>query len=113
MNLTDRFVEGLYAFSNRSFSKEDICHAKKCLIDYLGVTYAGAKVYNDVEKALLSNFIFNEGSASVLGHNIKTTAPLAALINGISAHAVELDDGQRFGNIHPGAPVISALLSIT
>ena len=112
MNLTDRFVEGLYAFSNRSFSKEDICHAKKCLIDYLGVTYAGAKVYNDVEKALLSNFIFSEGNALVLGHNIKTTASLAALINGISAHAVELDDGQRFGNIHPGAPIISALLSI-
>ena len=33
-------------------------------------------------------------------------------INGISSHALELDDGQRFGNIHPGAPVISALLAV-
>ena len=112
MNLTDKFIEGLYAFSNRSFSEEDICHAKKCLIDYLGVTYAGANVYKDVEKAMLGSCLFNEGDALVLGHNIKTTVSLAALINGISAHAVELDDGQRFGNIHPGAPVISALLSI-
>lgn len=110
MNLTDRFVDGLFAFSNKSFSKEDICHAKKCLLDYIGVTFAGAKVYHDVEKAMLNSLIFNEGDALVLGHNVKTTYPLAALINGISAHAVELDDGQRFGNIHPGAPVVSALL---
>ncbi len=112
MNLTDRFVDGLYAFSNSFFSEDDICHAKKCLLDYLGVTFAGAKVYHDVEKAMLNGFLFSEGDALIFGHNVKTTAPLASLINGVSAHAVELDDGQRFGNIHPGAPVISALLSI-
>ena len=36
----------------------------------------------------------------------------AALLNGIHAHYIELDDGHRFGMLHPGVPVISALLSV-
>ena len=112
MNLTDIFVEGIYSFSNRSFSNEELNHAKKCLIDYLGCSFAGAKAYHTVEQELLKGFACDLGKSLVLGHCFRATAPLAALINGISAHAVELDDGQRFGNIHPGAPVISALIAL-
>lgn len=112
MNLTDKFVENLYNFSKRDFTKEEEIHAKKCLLDYLGVTVAGAKAYHEVESTLLGTCLAEGGNSIVIGHPKKSSVPVAALINGISAHAVELDDGQRFGNVHPGAPVISALLSV-
>ena len=52
------------------------------------------------------------GETTIIGHIHKATPAISALINGISSHAVELDDGQRFGNIHPGSPVISAVLAL-
>lgn len=112
MNITDQFIDNLYTFSKREFTDKEVLHAKKCLLDYLGVTLAGAKAYYDVEKAMLETGIADGGKSTVIGHDKKVSAPLAALINGISAHAVELDDGQRFGNVHPGAPIISSLLSV-
>lgn len=112
MNITDLFIDNLYTFSKREFTDEEVLHAKKCLLDYLGVTLAGAKAYYEVEKALLETGIADGGKSTVIGYDKKVSAPIAALINGISAHAVELDDGQRFGNVHPGAPIISSLLSI-
>ncbi|MBQ6907549.1 MAG: MmgE/PrpD family protein, partial [Clostridia bacterium] len=36
----------------------------------------------------------------------------AAMLNGIAAHYFELDDGSRFGMVHIGAPVFSALLAV-
>ena len=87
-------------------------HAKKCLIDYLAATIAGAKEYHTNETTFLNSPIAKGGISSVIGYKLKTTPAIAALINGISAHAVELDDGQRFGNVHPGAPVISSLLAL-
>lgn len=113
MNLTDVFVDNLYNFSKRSFSETEILHAKKCLLDYIGVTLAGTKAYEEVENCLFKTCLLEGNSSIIIGTSKRATPPIAALINGISAHAVELDDGQRFGNIHPGAPIISALLAVT
>lgn len=112
MNLTDQFVDGIYAFSKRNFSENLQMHARKCLLDYLAATIAGAKAYFSVEESFLGLPISTGNESTIIGHKKKSSPAVAALINGISAHAVELDDGQRFGNIHPGAPVISSILAI-
>ena len=112
MNVTDIFIDNIYHFSRNPFSLELYTHARKCLLDYLAATIAGSKEYRTVESAFLDSPIAKGGMSSVIGHGMKSTPAMAALINGISAHAVELDDGQRFGNIHPGAPVISSLLAV-
>lgn len=110
-NITDIFVDNLIRFSKRNFSSDDYLHAKKCMLDYIGVTLAGAKEYGREERLLMDTWL-GDGEATIIGHSRKASPSVASLINGISSHAVELDDGQRFGNIHPGAPVISALLSV-
>lgn len=111
MNITDLFIENLLSFSKRPFSSSDILHARKCLLDYVGVTLAGAKEYDKVENLLINTWL-GGGMATMIGKKEKASSAIAALVNGISSHAVELDDGQRYGNIHPGSPVISALLSV-
>ena len=35
----------------------------------------------------------------------------AALINGLNSHVAEMDDGVRFGMIHPGAPLFSSFIA--
>lgn len=37
----------------------------------------------------------------------------ASLINGVSAHSLDLDDGHRLAQIHPGACIIPAALSLS
>lgn len=112
MNVTDIFIDNIYHFSRNPFSSELYTHARKCLLDYLAATIAGSKEYRTVESTFLDSPIARGDASSVIGHKMKSTPTVAALVNGISAHAVELDDGQRFGNIHPGAPVISSLLAV-
>ncbi len=112
-NITDLFIDSLYSLSQADYPDSVILQAKKCFLDYLGVTLSGASM----NKAKYNNLLECLGSAvndaTVIGLGSKTTILNAALINGISAHVAELDDGVRFGMLHPGAPVISALLPLS
>ena len=83
--------------------------ARKCLIDYLGVTVAGYPLQKDGIDSLLK--LHGDGNAPAVGTG-KTTSMLgAAAVNGMNAHVAELDDGHREGMIHLGAPIISALIA--
>ena len=111
-NITDIFVDNVYDFSKTFFSEELYMHARKCLLDYLAASIAGTKEYREVLTRLLASPVSSGKESSIIGFNKTSSTAFAALVNGISAHAVELDDGQRFGNVHPGAPVISSLLAV-
>ena len=110
-NMTDSFVEGLVAKS-QAIPDKVILHAKKCLLDYFGVVVGGARYLQEHHPALFEGFMEDAGDCSVLGTAYKTTAVNAALLNGFSAHVLELDDGHRKGMIHLGASIISAVLAI-
>ena len=86
--------------------------AKRFLIDTLAAGIAGART--DVVEAVLAAAQAGTegaaGSASVWGRTEKLPAPMAAMVNGTSAHALELDDFGGCG--HSGAVVIPALCAL-
>jgi 2-methylcitrate dehydratase PrpD len=51
--------------------------------------------------------------ATLLGtpHRLKIPAMYAALGNGVSGHALDMDDGFRYGGVHPGVSTIPAALA--
>ncbi len=56
--------------------------------------------------------IFNKGCEStVIGYE-KVNCTDASLINAVSAHSLDLDDGHRYAQIHPGCTVFPAALSL-
>lgn len=110
-NLTNSFLDGLSAKS-QAIPEKVIQQAKKCLLDYLGVVVGGARYLQKQHPALFEGFMEDAGDCSVLGTVYKTTAVNAALLNGFSAHVLELDDGHRKGMIHLGASIISAVLAV-
>ncbi len=93
-NITDLFVDNLYAFSREVLSDDLRMHARKCLLDYLASTVAGRKEYMSIEDGFLQLSVASGSVSSVIGTQKKTTPAIAALINGISAHAV---DGEAEG----------------
>jgi len=112
MNITENFIDSLYNIRNTKISDEIVLQAKRCLLDYLGATLVGAEMIREKGDKLLSYLGQTNGDITVVGFNKKTTIENAAFINGLSSHVAELDDGVRFGMIHPGAPVFSALLPV-
>lgn len=112
-NLTQQIIDRVELLSTHEIPENVLHSAKRCLLDYCGVVLAGAKISEVKVNQYLSRLskIGTRGNTSCYGLGIKTDVYTAALINGINAHLIELDDGHRFGMMHMGAPVISALLA--
>ena len=81
--------------------------AKDCLYDYLAVTEAGARANRDRWSGYFDRM--PKGVCLIEGLPLLTDRSTACLINGFNAHALELDDGQRFAMIHLGAAIVTAV----
>ncbi|MFA5644416.1 MAG: MmgE/PrpD family protein [Patescibacteria group bacterium] len=111
-NITDEFIDYLFNLNKSFFSDDIIFQAKKCLLDYLGATLAGAKILDKKGGLILESLNHGDGEVKIIGSKKRGTILTSALVNGINAHVAEVDDGIRFASFHPGAPIISALLSV-
>ena len=89
--ITDSFIDLMWEFSRRDFPPEIVDECRVCLLDYIACASLGEKMLRAEYKSYLNAFGCN---------------------NGVNAHYSELDDGHRFAMLHPGVPVISALLSV-
>jgi 2-methylcitrate dehydratase PrpD len=90
------------------FTLEVVEKAKLCFLDFLGVSIAGSRTNSG---RIMRSIISSPGQSTVLGGQ-KTSASEASLINGVSAHCLDLDDGHRLAQLHPGACVIPVALSL-
>jgi len=111
-NLTDILVDDIYELMNEPIPETVLLQAKGCLLDYLGVGLAGAKMAYEKCSRYLDYFGSDQRDATVIGFNRKASLHNAVLINGYSAHITELDDGHRFCNVHLGTTVIPAVLAV-
>lgn len=110
INITDHFISDLYELSLCKVP-ENIAHqASKCLIDYIGASYAGSYIAKAKISKLAQELGCGLGALPVIGTEIKTNLISSALLNGIISHTAELDDGVISGIVHPGSPIFSALL---
>ncbi|TFG81558.1 MAG: MmgE/PrpD family protein, partial [Chromatiales bacterium] len=55
---------------------------------------------------------WGRGDAVIAGTSVIAPAPWAALVNGVAAHAYDLDDYEDPGYTHPSAVLVPALLAI-
>jgi 2-methylcitrate dehydratase PrpD len=85
--------------------------ARVLLADYLAVAGAGATA--DSAVAARNSVLNAPGPAPVLGAGRTAAIRDAALLNGISAHSLELDDTHEPSSSHPGTVIWTALLAVT
>jgi len=112
LNITTEFVQRLQAIRSAGLSEPLIHQAKRCLLDYLGAAFAGAFILREKAGKILEMSPETAAGPTVIGFERKAGLETATLINGLSSHVAEMDDGVRHGMIHPGSPVISALLPV-
>lgn len=111
MSLTDRFLSIIFRIRRKAISENVETLVRTYLVDTVGVSLAGASDLFEKETALLS-LQKSVGVSKPIGHQCTCSLSDALFINGLSAHFLELDDGVRYGVIHPSAPLFSALIPI-
>ena len=111
MSLTDRFLNNIFRIRRMQYSPEVEFMVRTYLADTVGVSLAGASDIFEKEETLLS-IQNSQGNSRPIGHTHNCSIADAIFINGLSAHFLELDDGVRYGVIHPSAPLFSALIPL-
>ena len=110
--LTETLADYWSAARYEDLPPDTVRLAKRFLIDTLAAGIAGAKT--DVVDAALgaaqSAVEARSGSAALWGRPETLPAPMAAMVNGTAAHALELDDFGGCG--HSGAVVTPALCAL-
>ena len=89
---------------------EDVIYkAKQCFTDFLAVSLKGSRTPSS---KIVEKLFKGGGESTVLGSD-KANCKDASLVNGVFAHCLDLDDGHRFAQLHPGCSVIPAALSLS
>ncbi|HEU4617096.1 MAG TPA: MmgE/PrpD family protein, partial [Gammaproteobacteria bacterium] len=121
LSATRAVVEFVATARLADFPAEAVALAKRCIIDGLGVMLAGSAQPAGRIVAAHAGAAGARAEATAFGPApLKTTAALAALVNGTSGHALDWDDTQLatsadriFGLLtHPTVPPLAAALAI-
>jgi 2-methylcitrate dehydratase PrpD len=86
--------------------------AKKLILDLVGVSLAGYAAM-EFPKIVVGYFSDMGGKpeATIVHTKKKFPAVNAAFANASCAHAMDMDDGHRFGALHPGVAILPAALA--
>lgn len=111
-SLTGRLAEFIVRLNYRSLPAEVVAKAKSCLMDTIGAALAGSKTPEAAIAKRLALKLHQKKEATLFTGKSKVGVLEAALANGMMAHALELDDGNRYAMGHPGVGVIPAVLAL-
>ncbi len=103
------FVVGL---NYNTLPPEVVRKAKHCLMDTLGAALAGSTTPEARIAKRLAEKLGQKKETTLFTARGKVGVLEAALANGIMSHALELDDGNRYAQGHPGVGVIPAVLAL-
>jgi 2-methylcitrate dehydratase PrpD len=106
--ITKKFADFVVDVNYNDLPEDVVKKVKLCFLDFLGVTLRGSK---EKSSLAVNNIINKNNESTVIGHG-KSGVLDSALANGIAAHSLDMDDGSRMAQLHPGACVIPAALSI-
>lgn len=106
--ITEDLAQKVVEIKYSELPDEVISKAKMCFLDFLAVAIRGS--YSQSGRVVKEIFKSQE-EATVLGSGMLSTID-AAFCNGIFAHSLDLDDGHRYAQLHPGCAVIPAALAV-
>ncbi|MGB9869882.1 MmgE/PrpD family protein [Methanothermobacter sp.] len=106
--ITAKLAQFASSLSYTDLPPQIIEKARICILDFMGVALRGSEERSGI--SALRALGTGQGNVMVIGHG-RGSDERAALLNGIFAHNLDLDDGHRGAQLHPGACVIPAALA--
>jgi len=108
---TTALLDVLHGLTYEDLSKEVVSQAKRCLLDFLGNSLIGSTTETADKMRGFLHGCDGTAKITVIGYGMQTDPLRAALVNGITAHALDMDDGERRSAVHGGSPIVSTALS--
>jgi 2-methylcitrate dehydratase PrpD len=103
------FINGV---SFEELPAQVVRQAKLCILDLIGVSIAGStQKFASIVRELFSAAGGNV-EATIWNSDRKVPVQTASLVNAVQGHAIDMDDGHRFANGHPGVVTIPAAFAI-
>jgi 2-methylcitrate dehydratase PrpD len=112
MGLTNQVAEFVTTVKFQDFSAKAVFAARHGIIDCIACALAGTK--EDLTDILV-RFAADTGggnTSTIIGRGMKTSAPMAALVNGAMGHALDYDDITRFLKGHPSVVCLPPALAV-
>jgi len=111
-SISERYADFVVRTQFEDLEAEVVQQAKKLILDLVGVSLAGYATM-EFPKIVASYFadLGGKPEATIVQTKKKFPALNAAFANASCAHAIDMDDGHRFGALHPGAVIIPAALA--
>jgi 2-methylcitrate dehydratase PrpD len=110
--LSSSYAEFVLGTNYDNLKPEVVTQTKKLILDLTGVSLAGYQLMEFPR--IVASYIENLGGkpeATIIQTKRKFPAVNAAFANAACAHALDMDDGHRFGALHPGTVIIPAALA--
>ncbi len=109
--VTRKFADLCLGMRCDDLPAEAVARGKECILDTLGCMLAGCACEEGALMAKYAEELGGNPEATVVGLGRKTSAPLAALVNGTLGHALDFDDAQDSIMGHPSVAVLPAVLA--
>jgi 2-methylcitrate dehydratase PrpD len=109
---TDRLSRYMAEAANRPLPPEIVEKCRIHLLDTIAAIISGAHLLPGRKAIDYARSQPGQAEASVLGTDIRATAIVAALTNGMLGHADETDDSHSDSRSHPGCSVVPAALAM-
>lgn len=106
--ITEDLAKKVVEIKHSELPEEVILKAKLCFFDFLAVSIRGSR---SPSGEVVKKIFKSQEEATVLGSGMLSSMD-AAFCNGIFAHSLDLDDGHRYAQLHPGCTVIPAALAV-
>ncbi len=110
--VAETLADWVAGFHLDQVSDEVIHEAKRCILDVIGVSYAGAAHATALLTREQVKVQYNAGPCSLIGEDATASSTGAALANGTAAHAWDYDDVSFEGMVHGTAAVWPAVLAV-
>lgn len=89
-----------------------VAQAKECILDTVGCSLGGAEFPEITGVIAELSKVDTQQDCKIWGCDNRTSLLTAALVNGATAHAVEMDDVHKTSKTHTGAVVIPAAVTL-
>jgi 2-methylcitrate dehydratase PrpD len=109
---TETVAEHIAGGLSRTLPDSAVDAGKRAILDSLVAMLSGATLEAGRLAARYVGSYGSTGEASVIGSGARVRPELAALANGMSAHADETDDVHDLARMHPGASIVPAALAL-
>src|SRR5699024_2857796 len=110
--ITKQLVQHVLKTSLEDMPEDLVTHAKKSLLNWLGVTIGD--IHHETKNIILkvTNDISSASDATILGRKEKSDILSAVLVNGTASHIFDFDDTHLDTIHHPSGPVAPVVFAL-